>query len=346
MSAEAKELHHRLQVVDLHADPLLWKRDLLQRSDYGHVDLPRLAEGNVTLQVFAAVTKTPRGLNFEHNPSDSDLITLLAVAQAWPRRTWGSLLQRALYQAEKLERMASRSNGRLVIVKNAREFEGLLYRREKKPELVGGLLALEGVHALEGDLDHLDVLFEAGYRMIGLTHFFDNEAGGSAHGMEKGGLSPFGRELVRRVQEKRMALDLAHASPHVIDDVLAMATAPVMVSHTGVQGTCEGPRNLSDDHVRRIAATGGVMGLAMFEGAVGGTTVEDTARAMCYTADLVGVDHVALGTDFDGAVTAPVDASGLALLTEALMAQGFTDDEIASIMGGNALRVLCQVLPG
>jgi microsomal dipeptidase-like Zn-dependent dipeptidase len=142
-----------------------------------------------------------------------------------------------------------------------------------------------------------------------------------------------------------MALDLAHASPRVIDDVLTMTTAPVLVSHTGVQGTCEGPRNLSDDHVRRIAATGGLLGLAMFEGAVGGTSVEDTARAMRYTADLVGVEHLALGTDFDGSITAPVDASGLALLTEALMGQGFTDDEIARIMAGNALRVLCQVLP-
>jgi len=345
-SAEAQELHQQLQIVDLHADPLLWKRDLLQRSDYGHVDLPRLADGNVTLQVFAAVTKTPRGLNFDNNPSDSDMITALAVAQAWPPRTWGSLLQRALYQAQKLQRFASRSNGRLSLVKSAREIEQLLARRETEPELVGGLLALEGVHALEGNLDHLDVLYEAGYRMIGLTHFFDNEAGGSAHGSDKGGLSPFGRELVQRVQEKHLALDLAHASPRVIDDVLTLATAPLIVSHTGVQGTCAGPRNLSDDHVRRIAATGGVLGLAMFEGAVGGDTVGDTARAMRYTADMVGVDHVALGTDFDGAVTAPVDASGLALLTQALMGQGFTDDEIARIMGGNALRVLCEVLSG
>jgi membrane dipeptidase len=345
-SAEAQNLHQRLQVVDLHADPLLWKRDLLQRSDYGHVDLPRLAEGNVTLQVFAAVTKTPRGLNFDSNPADSDMITALAVAQAWPPRTWGSLLQRALYQAHKLERFAARSNGRLLLVKSAREIEQLLARRETKPDLVGGLLALEGVHALEGNLDHLDVLHEAGYRMIGLTHFFDNEAGGSAHGADKGGLSPFGRELVRRIQEKHLVLDLAHAAPRVIDDVLAMTAAPLIVSHTGVQGTCEGPRNLSDDHVRHIAATGGVLGLAMFEGAVGGDTVEDTARAVRYTADLVGVDPLALGTDFDGAVTAPVDASGLALLTEALMGEGFTDDEIASIMGGNALRVLCEVLAG
>jgi microsomal dipeptidase-like Zn-dependent dipeptidase len=87
------------------------------------------------------------------------------------------------------------------------------------------------------------------------------------------------------------------------------------------------------------------MGIAMFDGAVGGTTLDDTARAMRYSADLAGVDHVALGSDFDGAVTAPIDASGLALLTEALLGQGFAEGEIRAIMGGNALRVLAGVLP-
>jgi microsomal dipeptidase-like Zn-dependent dipeptidase len=342
----ARALHARLPVVDLHADPLLWKRDLLKKSDYGHIDVPRLLEGSVALQVFGVVTKVPRGLNFESNTADSDMITLLALAQAWPPRTWGSLLQRALYQAAKLERFAARSGGRLTLVRTSRELEELIARidqPETRPQLVGGLLALEGVHALGGDLANLDVLYDAGFRMIGLTHFFDNRAGGSAHGEERGGLTAFGRELVRRAQEKRMPLDLAHASPQVIDDVLAMATGPVIVSHTGVRGTHDSPRNLSDAHVRGIAATGGVMGMAMFREAVGGSAVADTARAMRYAADLVGVEHIALGTDFDGAV--PVDASGLALLTDALIEAGFSEAEIGAIMGRNALRVLGERLP-
>jgi microsomal dipeptidase-like Zn-dependent dipeptidase len=340
-----RDLHGRLQIVDLHADPLLWKRDLVQRSNVGHVDLPRLIEGNVALQVFAAVTKTPRGMNFESNSSDSDLITLLAMVQAWPPRTWRSLLQRALYQARKLEGFAARSNGVLYIIKSADDIERLLARRASNSATVGGLLALEGVHALEGDLDNLDHLYHAGYRMIGLTHFFDNEAAGSAHGMGKGGLTPFGRQLVQKVLELRMVLDLAHASPRVIDDALEMTNTPIIVSHTGVCGTCESPRNLSNDHVRGIASTGGVIGITMFAEAVGSSEIKDTARAMRYTADLVGVDHVALGTDFDGAVTAPVDATGLPQLTAALLDEGFSEKEITQIMGGNALRVLSEVLP-
>jgi len=342
---ETGSLHKRLFVADLHADPLLWNRNLLKRHDYGHVDVPRLVDGNVALQVFAVATKVPWGLNFERNAADSDMVTMLAVAQAWPPRTWGSLLQRALYRAEKLERFAAQSQGRLVLVKSVRELDALLARRRTEPELVGALLALEGVHALEGDLANLDVLYDAGFRLIGLAHFFDNEAGGSAHGVEQGGLTPFGRELVQHIQEKNMVLDLAHASPQVIDDVLEMTTAPVLVSHTGVRGTCDNQRNLSDAHVRRIAATGGIIGIAMFETAVCGTTVADTVRAIRYGTDLVGVDYVAVGSDFDGAITAPIDASGMALLTEALMDQGFAEKEVARIMGGNALRVLRGVLP-
>ncbi len=344
---EARAMHEQLFVADLHADPLLWKRDLLKRHKHSHVDLPRLIDGNVALQVFAVATKIPWGLNFERNSGDSDMFTMLVAAQYCPPRTWGSLFQRALYQAEHLNHCTARSQSHLVLVKNARELEQLLARREEQPERapVGAMLALEGAHALEGDLDKLDLLYDAGFRIIGLSHFFDNEAGGSAHGVDKGGLTPFGRELVRRVQEKRMLIDLAHASPRVVDDVLEITSAPVIASHTGLRGTCDNTRNLSDEHARGIAATGGIMGIAMFEQAVCGTTIADTARAIRYGADLVGVDYFAIGSDFDGAITAPIDASGLALLTEALIEQAFTRKEIAKIMGNNALRVLRQALP-
>ena len=106
VSARAQQLHERLFVADLHDDVLLWPRPLLQRHARGHSDLPRLREGGVSLQVFSTVTKTPRGLNFDRNAGDSDNITLLALAQRWPPRTWGSLLERALYQADKLHEAA------------------------------------------------------------------------------------------------------------------------------------------------------------------------------------------------------------------------------------------------
>lgn len=342
---ETATLHRRLFIADLHADSLLWNRDLLERYSYGHVDLPRLKEGNVALQVFGVVTKTPWGRRWEGNTAESDQITLLAIAQAWPPRTWGSLLERAIYQAERLGELVSRSQGQLMLITHKEDLARLRDRRQGRTQPIGALLGLEGVHALEGQLADLDELYQAGFRLIGLAHLFDNQAASSAHGIDMGGLTPFGRSLVRRIQDRHMLLDLSHASPQVIDEVLQMATSPVIASHTGVRGTCDNIRNLSDDHLQGIAATGGVVGIALFPQAVCGNTVADTVKAIRYAVDRVGVDHVALGSDFDGAVTTPMDASGWPLLTEALIEAGFASEAIAKIMGENVLRVLRQVLP-
>lgn len=345
VGAAARELHARLDVVDLHADPLLWRRDLLRRSTSGHLDLPRLVEANVAIQVFASVTQVPVGLNFERNDPRRDLITLLAIAQGWPPRTWTSRLERALYAAQRLHGFAERSAGALRVLRTAADVDAVLTARSRRERVVGGLLAIEGSHALDGHLENLEVLADAGFRMVGLQHFFDNEAGGSAHGLSGGGLTPFGRELVTRIGSTGMLVDVAHSSPAVVGDVLRVAEGPVVVSHTGLRGTCDNERNLSDEHARAVAATGGVIGIAMFAHAVGGPGVDDTARAMRYGADLVGVEHIALGTDFDGAITTSVDATGLPLLTESLLRHGFTEPEVAAVMGGNAARVLRAALP-
>ncbi len=338
--------HSAVPVVDLHADPPLWRRDWLRRNRYGHIDLPRLIEGGVALQVFAAATKIPLGINFQRNRDNQpDLLTWLAVGQRWPRRTWGSLLQRALYMAARVEQLERESNGRFRLIKTAPDLARLLSDRRNQPHLVGGLLALEGIHALEGRLDNLDLLYDAGFRIIGLTHFFDNEAGGSAHGIKQGGLTPFGRELVRRAQARQMILDLAHAAPCLIEDVLANFDTPVIVSHTGFQGVCDSPRNLSDTQAQGIAAAGGLIGAAFFPETTGSTTVDAIARSIRYGADLVGVSHIAIGTDFDGAIQTPIDAAGMPYLAAALAQHRFAENEIIAIMGGNALHLLAQLLP-
>lgn len=344
-SAAAQALHRQLWIADLHDDALLWQRDPLQRHSYGHADLPRLLEGNVGLQVFAAVTKTPRGLNYTSNAADSDNITPLVIAQRWPRATWNSLLQRALYQSQRLQQAERDSQGLLQIVRSREELRQALARRNPEQPSLAAILATEGLHPLEGQLENVDVLFEAGYRIAGLTHFFDNELGGSAHGLEKGGLTPFGREVVKRLEQRHMLIDLAHASKPMIDDVLAMATRPLLVSHTGVAGTCPGPRNLSDEHLRRIAAGGGLVGIGYWDGAVCATSVDAIIKAIRYSVDLIGVEHVALGSDFDGTIHAPFDTRGLVLLTDGLLKAGFSAEQITAIMGGNVQRLLLQYLP-
>ena len=223
--------------------------------------------------------------------------------------------------------------------------DALIADRGGDDRVIGAILSLEGTHALEGDPENIDRLYEAGFRIIGLVHFFDNEMSGSAHGQEKYGLTPAGRTLLRRMRERGMIVDLAHASPQAIEDVLALGPGPVIVSHGGVQGTCDTVRNLSDEQVRAIAATGGVIGVGIFRYATCGTSLDDTVKAMRHIADLVGVRHVALGSDFDGATATVFDATGWPLLTEALMEAGFGEEDIAAILGGNALRVLRQGLP-
>lgn len=336
--------HLSLSVVDMHTDSLLWDRDLSVRGDYGHVDLPRLREAGVMLQGFTVVTKVPRGMSFEHNTGDSDSISALMFGQLRPMDAWFSLEARALDQARALTELES-SQADFRIVRTRADLKALIKARKAGEIVVGAWLGLEGSHALEGDAKAVDRLFDAGYRMMAPVHFFDNQLGGSAHGAEKGGLTTFGRTVIERQEQLGIAVDLAHASPALIDDVLAMAKKPVLNSHTGVLGTCDSPRNLSDKQLKGIAATGGVIGIAFFEEAVCGKDVGAIVKAIQHAVKVAGIDHVGFGSDFDGAVAVPFDVTGLGVLTEALREAGFKDREIEKLAGENVLRALGKTLP-
>lgn len=324
----------------MHADSLLWQRDLLARSDRGHVDLPRLIEGHYALQVFSSVTKAPAGQNYNSNSADSDTITGLVKFQQQPEATWTSLLQRSLWHAEKLRGFAENSHGRLRLIGTASDIDRLLADRHKGETVVGGVLSIEGLHDLEGRIENLDVLYAAGFRMAGLAHFFDNDVAGSMHGVAKGGLTPLGRQAVQRMEALGMIVDLAHSSHATVAEVLAMAKRPVVSSHGGVQATCKVNRNLTDDEIRGVAKTGGVVGIGFWDGAICSTRPEAAARAIAYVRDLVGIDHVGLGSDFDGSTTTGFDASQVVAVTQALLDGGFSEEDIRKVMGGNVLRVL------
>ena len=180
--------------------------------------------------------------------------------------------------------------------------------------------------------------------MMSPAHFTDTAVGGSAAGVGKGGLTPLGREWVKQMEAHGMLIDVSHASAATLHDVTSLATKPVVVSHTGVKGVCNNNRNLDDDQLRAVAATGGVIGVGFWDVATCGTDAKAIATAIRCTVGVVGAEHVALGSDFDGAVTEPFDSSGLALITEALMQQGVSEHDIRLIMGENVARVLSQVL--
>jgi membrane dipeptidase len=340
VSDEAKALHKTLSIVDLHSDTLMWNRDLNDRASRGHMDLPRLQEGNVALQLFSSVSKTPKNQNYDGNGADSDNITLLTIAQLQPMKTWNSLVERSLYHAQKRDVAVAGSERALLAVNTSAQLDNLLALRSKDPRPVGAMLTIEGLQNLEGKAANLDRLYAAGFRMAGLTHFFDNEVAGSMHGLKKGGLTPFGRDIVRRMEAKGMIVDIAHLSHAGVAEVLAMANRPVVSSHGGVQATCKVNRNLTDDEIRGVAKTGGVIGIGYWDAAICDTSPRAAAKAMKHVRDLVGIQHVALGSDYDGATTVRFDTSQLAQVTQALLDEGFTAEDIRAVMGGNALRVI------
>jgi microsomal dipeptidase-like Zn-dependent dipeptidase len=332
--AGIRALHDDAFVADMHADSLLWARDLSRNHRRGQVDLPRLRAGGVDLQVFSVVSKVPRGLNYDSNPADSDSLPILFLAAWRSPASWFDPWQRALVQARELAELAEQPDFTMVLRQPDLDAPGLK-----------GLLALEGMHALGGRADALDELYAAGYRMMGLAHFFDNEVAGSAHGREKHGLTDLGRVLVTRMEALGITIDLAHASPAAFAQTLALARKPVVISHTGVEGTCPGPRNLSDDQLRGIARNGGVVGIGYWAGAVCDTSLVAIVEAILHVIEVAGIDHVGLGSDFDGTITAPLDTAGLPQITAGLVAAGLPEPDIGKILGANLRRVLDTNLP-
>ncbi len=344
ITAEAQKLHDSLMIVDLHSDTLLWKRKITDSSDYGHMDMKRLQAGNVGLQVFSSVTKTPADQNYDSNSADTDRITLLAFMQMQPYRTWFSIFERGLWHAAKLDLAVSKSDGQLIGVKSAADIDKLSAARLKSAKPIGVMFSAEGLQTLEGKRENLQKFYDAGMRMAGLVHFFDNKLAGSMHGEKKGGLTKFGRQIVRDMEEMGMIVDIAHSSHKTVAEILKTAQRPVVSSHGGVQAVCGANRNLSDEEIKGVAATGGVIGLGYWDGAMCDTDPKTVAKAIKHVRDLVGIEYVALGSDFDGATTVRFDTSGIVHITQALMETGFTEAEIRAVMGGNAMRVLKQGL--
>jgi membrane dipeptidase len=344
VSPRVAALHKSLQIADMHADTLLWSRDFDVRANQGQVDLPRLEQGNVALQILSSVTKTPKNQNYDSNGSGTDNITSLVVAQGQPIRTWNSLIERSLWHAEKLRRAEAESDGKLRIVRSRADISRLLTDRAAGKNVTGAMLSVEGLHNLEGNFGNLDRLYAAGFRMASLTHFFDNDLAGSMHGLDKYGITPFGLHVMRAMEAKGMIVDIAHASHTTVSDILRLAQRPVVSSHGGVQATCKVNRNLTDNEIKGVARTGGIVGIGYWDAAVCDTSAAGIVRAITHVRNLVGIDHVGLGSDFDGAVTTRFDTTRLDGITQAMVDVGFTDVEIAKVMGGNTLRLLGSAL--
>ena len=343
---EAIAVHSSLIVGDLHADSALWGKDLLGQNGHGHVDVPKLLEGGAALQMFTTVTKSPRGQNYDRNASDApDNITLLALAQRWPAATQTSLFARAMLQAERVH-AAAQQHPLLTLIRSQSDLNELVAQRQAGNRVIGALLGTEGSHALDGDLGNIDRLYAAGFRMMSLQHFFDNRLGGSLHGESQSGLTSFGRDAVTKMRQLNIMIDVAHSSEATVRDTLATTNgAALIVSHTGFQGHCPSPRNISDETMEMITAAGGLIGVGFWADVTCGEDIHAITGAIRYGIDRFGLEHIALGSDWDGSVTTPIDAAQLPHLTQTLLDANFTEVEIRAVMGGNLLRFLSEHLP-
>jgi microsomal dipeptidase-like Zn-dependent dipeptidase len=362
--AAAEQKHKTFDfVADLHADTFLWphRGSILNSTlPFGYVDVPRMLQGNVALQVFATVTQVPAMQNMETNSNITDITGLLHFAQQYPYTAWFSSFYRVIAQGKRLEQTAASSGGKLIMVKSRSDLDTLLKKRKNGEKVVGGLLCIEGAQAFEGDVNKVDQLFDAGVRMFGVSHFVDTLFGGSAHGSEKYGITAFGKKAIERVIERSMIIDLAHASVPLFWDIIEIVKQKradydsakhkynkptVIVSHTGVKGTVDTPRNLDDKQIKAVAELGGTVGVTFFKEAIGDISVPHIVKTIKYVVDVIGVDHVSLGSDYDGSVRCGLHVGHFAHLTHQLLAAGFSVEDAEKIMGSNARRVFEEMLP-
>lgn len=317
--------HGDLFMVDCHCDTIVevagGKRSLRERSALGHVDIPRLKEGNISLQFFALY------IDERYKPIGA--------------------LERTLELTDVFYRELEFNSDSLGLVLEFSDIEKIA--QEGK---IAALLTIEGGEGIQESLYLLRTLYRLGIRGITLTWNQRNAiADGVAEGPD-GGLSRFGLKVIREMNSLGILIDVSHMNRQGFFDVVKNSTKPVIASHSNARRLCDHPRNLDDEQLRLLAETGGVVCVTFvpdFLVPAGETKVgiEDVADHIDYIKHLVGIDYIGIGSDFDGVEVVPEglgDASKMPDLAGVLRRRGYTDLEIRKVFGGNVLRLLETVI--
>ena len=326
--SEALRIHREAIVVDTHCDTLLRVLPppgsgrkpikLEERSDEGHIDLPRLRDGGVDCQVFAIYT------GWRPNPPDA-LLRALQLIMAFEREC-----------DENEDLVKAESYGDIM-----RAVEG---------GRIAGLLSLEGAEPLMGDPEMIRVFHRLGVRMISLTWNWRNPfADGVAASRAESRLTDLGLEAIGEMERLGIILDVSHLSDSCFWDVAEVAGRPFIASHSNCRALCNHPRNLTDDMIRAIADHGGVVGINFAPDFIHKekATLSRVVDHIDHVVEVAGIDHVGLGSDFDGIRSTPEgleDVSRLPGITEELLRRGYSEGEIRKILGGNHLRVFREVI--
>jgi membrane dipeptidase len=329
-------LHRQSLVVDTHCDTLkcllpqftrprdsMWqdrsKVGFGKRSKLGHIDLPRLKQGGVDLQVFA--------ISSERDPTP-----------AYPLRTAMEMIEAFYTECEKYPKLVTPVTSHAEIMQANEEGK------------IAAMLSIEGSDVIEGHVSMLRVYHRLGVRMVGLVHSLRNLlADGVADNRTKGGLSQLGVEAVEELNRLGMIVDVSHLSDAGFWDVLDTSKEPVVASHSNSRAVCPHPRNLTDDMIRALSDKGGVIGMNFATDFVHKTkpSVETLVDHIDHIVDIVGPGHVGLGSDFDGIPATPTgleDASKMPAITEELVKREYSEEYIRLILGGNHLRLIKEVV--
>ena len=322
---KAKELHARMLSVDSHCDtPMLFAQGyrLEERSEKALVDLHKMREGALDVATMAAYI--PQG---DRNEAS------LEAATAMAERLLDGIKERANYNSEHVrlcntpaQAKKAKREGKLVIMQ-----------------------AIENGYAIGKNLELIKHFHDRGVVYMTLCHNGDNDICDSARGnSEHGGLSAFGKEVVKEMNRCGMMIDLSHAAESTFYEVLELSTQPVVCSHSSCKALCDHPRNLDDNQIKALAAKGGVIQVTMYSGFLrkeGNATLNDFMQHLEHAISVAGIDHVGIGTDFDGdgAIEGCSSASQLRNVTRELLRRGHSIEEIEKIWGGNWLRVMERV---
>jgi len=338
-----------IPVIDGHNDALLrvWRsgRSLKDRDEEGCLDLPRMREGSIVAGFFAIFVPAKDG----PQPDPRSLVVPTADGYEVPVEP-PLPFERAVRVADELAAIAERD---LHLVWTVAELERCV-TGDAGP---GAILHLEGAEPIDPELANLEAWVERGLRSIGIVWSRPNAFGNGVPFRFPGtpdtgpGLTAAGRELVRACNELGVMLDLAHLNLAGFRDVARLSDRPLVSTHGGVHARCPIPRSLIDEELDAIRDSGGVAGI-VFDNVMtraDGELVEDAPVDQIldhveYVAERIGVEHVALGSDFDGAhpPLALSDATKVQALIDALRARGWTEDELRALGHGNWLRVLGQ----
>jgi len=342
---EVLALHRESRVFDLHIDTLLWRRllgyELTRRHEpwlplsafAWHMDLPRAAEAGLDGAVLGLVV-SPR----EERREQLWALKILARLEA------GSGAEQTLETLQLLENTAASSPDAITFCRSGSEL-----RAAMDAGRFAALAGLEGAHGIDGSLAQVSRAWERGLRLLGLVHFQSNEAAYpmTTAAFDDRGLTPFGFDLVAEMESLPMVVDLAHVNARGVEDALTAMTRPFVVSHSACRALHDSPRNLADDQLRRIGASGGVVGLAVGRSFLGPGGLDAFLAHADHLRNVAGEDSLAIGSDWDGAIV-PVpgleDVRALPHLTARLVAAGWPAATLQALLGENALRVLTDAL--